>query len=51
MVSRLRGGKAAFLETNFRACLKLQKVSGISGYTSKIFTAISLSGKTCQNRI
>ena len=36
-VSKPRGGKLLFLETNFRACLKLQKVSGYDGYTSRIF--------------
>jgi hypothetical protein len=34
MVSRPRGGLAAFFEMNFRAWVKLQKVFGYSGYTS-----------------
>jgi hypothetical protein len=32
-----RGGKAAFLLTTLRACLKLQNVSETSGYTRRIF--------------
>jgi len=31
------GGLEAFLEMNFKACLKLQYVSGYLGLTSKIF--------------
>ena len=31
------GGVAALRWTNFNACLKLQKVSGNSGYTNKMF--------------
>ena len=31
------GGRAARLRTNFSACLKLQKVSGNSGYSIKTF--------------
>jgi hypothetical protein len=34
-VSNPRGGLAAFLETNFRACLKLQYVSGYSGLINR----------------
>jgi len=32
-----RGGTAAFLDTNRRACLKLQNESGYSGEISNIF--------------
>jgi hypothetical protein len=31
------GGKLAFFDTNFKACLKLQNVSGYIGYTKRIF--------------
>jgi hypothetical protein len=34
------GGYAAFLETNRIACLKPQKVSGYSGYTSNALIKI-----------
>jgi hypothetical protein len=30
-VNKPRGGKVAFLKINFKACLKLQKVSGYWG--------------------
>jgi hypothetical protein len=36
-VSRPSGGKAERLWINFRACLKLQKVSGKDGYKSNVF--------------
>jgi hypothetical protein len=36
-VNNPRGGKIAFLEMNFSAFLKLQKVAGASGLTSNIF--------------
>src|SRR3989339_522141 len=36
-VSSPSGGKAAFLRTNLSACLKLQNVSGNSGYINSIF--------------
>jgi hypothetical protein len=38
-VSVPRGGKPARFEMNFRACLKLQKVSGYVGKTWRIFIA------------
>jgi hypothetical protein len=37
MVSKPNGGCTAFFDMNFRACLKLQKVSGYLGYTSSTF--------------
>jgi hypothetical protein len=37
IVSKPNGGVPAFLSINFKACLKLQKVSGNSGYNNKIF--------------
>src|SRR5690554_2668223 len=40
MVSKPNGGLDAFFDTNLSACLKLQKVSGYSGYTSRIFMLI-----------
>ena len=36
------GGIAAFLDINFKACLKLQKESGHCGYTNNIFICIDL---------
>jgi hypothetical protein len=37
IVRRPSGGKEAFLEMNFTAYLKLQKVVGYFGYTINIF--------------
>ncbi len=48
MVNSPSGGEPAFLRMNLRACLKLQKVSGNSGYTSRIFTSLSLEGYRLQ---
>jgi len=36
-VNSPNGGKLAFFDTNFKACLKLQNVSGYLGYTKRIF--------------
>jgi hypothetical protein len=36
-----RGGTAAFLEINFKACLKLQNESGQWGYTNNMFIAMN----------
>jgi hypothetical protein len=36
-VSKPKGGSEAFLRMNFKACLKLQNVSGNSGYSSNTF--------------
>src|SRR3989304_7643781 len=39
-VNNPRGGKEAFLETNFNACPNPQNVTGTSGFTSNIFMMI-----------
>jgi len=39
IVIKPSGGLEDFFEMNLMACLKLQKVSGILGLRSKIFTA------------
>jgi hypothetical protein len=36
-VKRPSGGLEVFLEMNFKACLKLQNVSGKLGFTNRIF--------------
>jgi hypothetical protein len=39
-VNNPKGGKLAFLEINFNACLRLQKVFGEAGLISSIFIKV-----------
>ena len=47
-VNRPSGGNAAFFRMNFNACLKLQNVSGNSGYSSKTFIHFQSCSKTAR---
>jgi hypothetical protein len=44
-VKRPRGGSPVFFDTNLKACLKLQNVSGNRGETRRILIAIFLCNK------
>jgi len=44
-VNSPKGGAPALLRMNLSACLKLQKVSGNSGYTSNTFIQVSAASR------